>query len=190
MIYTWVSSLNHWTQLFPNSEKLFRRGLKRIVAASEWEFRANNKQTNKPTNQKEKQSSDLSPALCQDRSEMSKAKLAFQSLLLLAISSTLRSLRDCLRSEWEKYINTPFWWEAFSPWGCAKAKDRTRELTNACKDQEASAGLGEGSKSKLQRKEKRHLKRDLMCREGSRAKPRHWILWCSKKQESTSIRSP
>lgn len=38
---------------------------------------------------------------------------------------------------------------------------------------EASAGLGEGSKSKLQRKEKRHLKKDLMCSEGSRTKLRH-----------------
>lgn len=54
-----------------------------------------------------------------------------------------------------------------------KEKEKTRELTNACKDQEASAGLGEGSKSKLQRKEKKHPKRDLMCREGSRATPRH-----------------
>lgn len=52
MIYTWVSSLNHWTQLFPNSEKLFRRGLKRTVAASEWEFRANNRQTNQQTKKK------------------------------------------------------------------------------------------------------------------------------------------
>lgn len=190
MIYIWISTLNHWTQLFPKSEKLFHRGLKRIVAASEWESRPNNKVRKKPTNPKEMQSSDLNPALCQDRSETSKAKLAFQSLLLLAISSTFRGLRECLRSEWGKNINVPFWWETCSPWGCAKEKERTRELTNACKDQEASAGLGEGSKSKLQRKEKRHLKNDLMCREGSRAKPRHWIFWCSKKQENTSIHSP
>lgn len=190
MIYLWISTLNRWSQLFPKSKKLFHRGLKRIVAASEWEFRTNNKLTNKPTNSKEKQSSDLNPALCQDRSEMSKAKLAFQSLLLLAKSSTLTGLKECLRSEWEKYINVPFWWEAFSPWGCEKEKERTRELTNACKDQEASAGLGEGSRSELQRKEKRHLKKDLTHREDSTAKPRHWILWCSEKQESKSIHGP
>lgn len=62
----------------------------------------------------------------------------------------------------------PFSWEAFKPWGCAGERERTRELTNACKDQEASAGRGEGSKAKLQRKEKGDLRRDLLCSESSR----------------------
>jgi len=53
-----------------------------------------------------------------------------------------------------------FWWEAFKSWGCAEERERTRELTNACKDQEASAGLEEASKAELQRKEKRHLKKN------------------------------
>lgn len=40
-------------------------------------------------------------------------------------------------------------------------RGRNRELTNVCKDKEASAGLGEGSKAKLQRKERRDFKRDV-----------------------------
>lgn len=72
MIYIWISTLNHWTQLFPKSEKLFHRGLKRIVAASEWESRPNNKVRKKPTNPKEMQSSDLT--LLYARTEVRRAK--------------------------------------------------------------------------------------------------------------------
>lgn len=70
-IYTWGSSLNHSTQLFPNSVKLFHRGLKGIVAFPEWRFRPKKTKAKSKTkkNPTEKQSSDLSPALCKDRNE-------------------------------------------------------------------------------------------------------------------------
>lgn len=64
IIYTWVSSLTHSTRLFPNSVKLFHKYLKIFVAFSEGGFRPNNNRN--PT---EKQSLDLSPALCQHRGE-------------------------------------------------------------------------------------------------------------------------
>lgn len=147
-IYTWGSGLNHSTQLFPNSVKLFHRGLKGIVAFPEWRFRPNKTKTKTKKKPNRKAELRSEPCFMQGQEwDKSKANLALQSFLLLAISSTLTGLSDSLGSEWEKHITVPFWWEAFNPWGCAGERKRTGELTNACKDQEASAGLGEGSKA-------------------------------------------
>lgn len=90
MIYTRVSSLNHSTQLFPNSVKLFHEYLKIFVAFSEGGFRPNNNNNNSI----EKQSLDLSPALCQHRGETGakptwhfRVSCSWQYLLHLQVSA-------------------------------------------------------------------------------------------------------
>lgn len=190
-IYTWGSSLNHSTQLFPNSVKLFHRGLKGIVAFPEWRFRPNKIKTKSKTKKNPTESRAQIWALLYARTGARQEQSQPGISEFPAVGSIFYTYRPS-RLPWVRVRKAHY--DAFlvgslQPLGLRRGEKKDQGAHKCLQGSRGICWAGGRKQGKLQRKEKRDLKRDLTCRESSRAEPRRWILCCSKKPE-TFIYSP